>query len=287
MSANDRGAAKPSYFSMLRLSGIHIPNCHRVHMAFQAYYDGSGKEDRPCTTLTGVAASEELWPDFECRWIAALDQNEVPDRDFHMTDLMSSNGRFKGWDETKQNKLLTDLFNVLGHFAGRGLTVYSCTVIYDAYRTANRHIPALRRPEAMCVDFCVGGLRLTQEQLRSEPRPILLYFDRNETFLRHVDRVWRRGQKKKTGWPWQVRNIIQADRSEYYPIQAADMIGWIVTRCRSDAATTGVSQPEPTLAFSDQIDKHQRLFHSTWLMVNHHMKWYDNARQIIDRYPNG
>lgn len=274
---------EPSFFSMLRLSGIHTPNRHRTHMAFAAYYDGSGKPDQAAITLTGVAAPEILWKNFECSWVIALDHNEVVDRDFHMTDLMSQNGKFADWDDRKRRRLLKDLFNVLGCFRTVGLSAYSCTVLMGAYNEAKSQFPALRKPEAFCVNYCVGGLQLTEEQLQSEPRPILLYFDRNEGFLHTVNRVWERHRKKKTGWPSQVRNIIPADRFEYFPIQAADMLAWIVNRCRRDALARGEAQPYQRLIFSDEIDQYKQLFASAWIMVDHHMRWYDDPQQFTVR----
>jgi len=222
-------------------------------MVFVAYYDASGKSDQPCTTLTGIAAPESLWRKFEPLWLDALDRNEVPDHDFHMTDLMSDHGGFKGWgDDRKRRRLLTDLFNVLGQFRGLDFSAYSCTVVYDAYNIAKSKLPHLPKPEAICVDYCVGGLQLTQEQLQSEQRPILLYFDRNEACINTVKRVWQ--QKNKTGWQRQVRDIDVKDRSECSPIRAADMLGWIVNRYRRDAAAQQKPQPIQHWPFDQDLE---------------------------------
>ena len=123
-------------------------------MALKAYYDGSGKRDLPAMTLSGVAADEHVWGRFEPLWQKALDKNQVPERLFSMSDLMSGRKNFKdGWDDlSRRYKLLKDLFNVLGEFRNLGLSAYSCTILFDAYEKAKTQIPNLRVPEAICVD---------------------------------------------------------------------------------------------------------------------------------------
>jgi hypothetical protein len=129
-----------------------------------------------------------------------------------MTDLMSEKKSFnEGWDVSRRRKLLADLFNVLGKFRN-GLAAYSCTIVFDAYDKAKAEVATLRVPEALCVDYCVGRLSLTAEQL-ADQHPILLYFDRKETFLRTIYPVWCKARKKKSGWPMQVGNIIAVDNS--------------------------------------------------------------------------
>jgi hypothetical protein len=147
----------PEMYASLAAASRVISKAGEFHMAFVAYYDGSGKSDQPSTTLTGIAAPESLWQKFEPLWLDALDRNEVPDRDFHMTDLMSSQRKFQGWDARMRRNLLTDLFNVFGQFRVLDFSAYSCTVFSDAYTNAKSKLPCLRKPEAICVDYCVGG----------------------------------------------------------------------------------------------------------------------------------
>jgi hypothetical protein len=237
--------------------------------------------------VSGVAADEHVWGRFEPLWQKALDKNQVPERLFSMSDLMSGRKNFKdGWDNlSRRYKLLKDLFNVLGGFRHLGLSAYSCTILFDAYEKAKTQIPHLRVPEEICVDYCVGSLQLTPDEL-TEPQELLLYFDRNEGFLRTIDRVWRKGRKQKIGWPMQVRNIFPVD-SSYYPIQAADLLAWIANRVRRRAAEQGEPQPQPRLSFDRALDLYSALFFDSWMMISHHMMWYDDHLQIIKRYPNG
>jgi hypothetical protein len=147
--------------------------------------------------------------------------------------------------------------NVLGKFRN-DVAAYSCTIVFDAYDKAKAEVFTLRVPEALCVNYCVGRLSLTAEQL-ADQHPILLYFDRKETFLRTIYPVWCIARKKKSGWPMQVGNIIAVDNS-YYPIQAADLLAWIVNRVRRRAVKRGEPQPQPKLSFDDVLEEYSALF---------------------------
>ena len=203
-------------------------------MDFEAYYDSSGRRGhQPATTLAGVAAPKHVWDQFNPLWEKALDENSVPERRFGMADLMASHGRFKGWGHPRKQELLTALLKVLATFRPAGMSVYSCTVFFDAYDAAKAQIPRLRALEAVCVNHCVGGLRLTTERPETQTIELYLLFDRNEPFLKTVDQIWRRLKKRKSGWAQQVQDIRTGTESDY-GIQAADLVAWIVNRHRCE-----------------------------------------------------
>jgi len=203
----------------------------RVLVALRAYYDGcSDEQRREAVTLCGVAATETVWTEFEPLWEAVLQKHLVKDRILHMTDLMSFQKNFSrdnGWDAKQRHALLADLFNVMGHFdEHKHLAAYSCTVLLNDWVRAKRKIPKLQSAESMCVNVCVGGLHLPLE-CANEIRPILLYFDRGEKFMHKINRVWQRRKRLRGTLFGQIRSIEPAN-AEYYPIQAADILAWIV-----------------------------------------------------------
>jgi hypothetical protein len=239
-------------------------------MALKVYYDGSSDEQRrEAVTLSGVAATESVWAEFEPLWDKVLEKYLVQDRILHMTDLMSFRGNFspdKGWDEKQRHALLADLFNVYGHFdRQRDLEARSCTVILRDWARAKREMPKLVEPEAICVNFCVGGLRLPLE-CANEAKPILLYFDKNEPFMHKINRVWQRRRKIRNTFFRQIRTIKNVD-SEYYPIQAADILAWIMNHSHR-----GI---------------HDEFFElASVLAIRHFSECYDYD-QIIADYPMG
>jgi hypothetical protein len=116
-----------------------------------------------------------------------------------MADLMASQGQFRGWDYQRKRQLLNALLNVLARFKSKGMSGYSCTVLFRAYDIAKTQDPALRKLEAICVNHCVGGVQWKAEQPEVKKIRLSLFFDRNEPFLNTINQVWRRLKKRKTG----------------------------------------------------------------------------------------
>jgi hypothetical protein len=220
-----------SFYPMFRLCGLNIRDGRRIHMALKAYYDGSTDGQAiVAVTLSGVAATEKVWEKFEPAWLEVLRKYLVKDNIMHMAALMGFHNDFSpenGWDETQRNKLLGDLFNVWGSFDETvDLEARSCTVILKDWERANKQVRHLPEPEAICVNFCVGGLRLPLV-CANEPKPIMLYFDQSEPFMHKINRVWQPRNKSVHSLFNQIRTIENATR-EYFPIQAADINAWIV-----------------------------------------------------------
>ena len=190
-------------------------------MRLAAYYDSSSDETQSiAVTLTGVAAAESVWQEFDDRWTAALDCVGA----LHMAPLMSSCGRFSGWTEDQKLSLLCRLWNVVGGFRNH-LTAYTCTVLLRDWKQAKAENQSLRSPHSICVNFCVGGLALP-EGCTGEPKPIILYFDQNENFMHKVNRVWQRWKKQNGTFFSYIDDIKKADNSAP-PVQLADMLAWI------------------------------------------------------------
>jgi hypothetical protein len=201
-------------------------------MAMRVYCDGSGtttNRKEEFLILAGVTAPENVWPLFEAAWKETLDRHSVPY--LHMKEAMQCKKIYSGWDEIKLSAFLGDFMLVLGNF-NKGLRVYSCCVVIKDYQKARKEIPALRKKkiEAFCVDRCVGRLRPTAEDLEGD-RPISIYFDQCERFIRTVLRVWERAEAEgATGWPKQVKCIKEVDMRDASGVQAADFVAWIVRR---------------------------------------------------------
>ena len=235
-------------------------------MMLKAYYDSSGTNDEESKVLTlaGVAASEHTWLQFEADWKRIL--NSYGEKSFHMSKVMSLPHR--GWEKEKVRSFINDIFNVIGKLRTKHFKIYTCSIILNDYRRAKSDIPGLRPPEAICVNFCVGGLQLLPEDLDS-PKSIKLYFDRNEPFLNTINVVWNRAKNKcqTTGWPKQIHSITSVDSISTYPIQAADMFAWMMHRHYT----------------------HSDKYHWDWytfLIADHYAKMYDYDR-IKNDYPSG
>ena len=239
-------------------------------MGLKAYYDSSGKNDtvNKVLTLAGFAAPEDVWHRFETEWKCALDDYGA--QFFHMSEAMSLKGHFNGnngWNEAKVYALVKDLFKVIGKYRTEYFEAYSCSVILSDYRRAQLTIPKLRSPEAICVNFCIGGLQLSPADFDS-PKPIDLFFDRKETFLKTIYAVWDQAKNKTQtkGWPKQIGDIKSVDSKTTFPVQAADMFAWIVHRHH-----TGPNN--------------HPWYHASFLLAEHYSKIY-NYEKIVAEYAN-
>jgi hypothetical protein len=194
-------------------------------MPFLAYYDGSGThQGSKVLILAGFAAPVNVWASFNEKWRDVLNLHGVTELHMRKTAALFNRG------DQEAIALVKGLFNVIGSFRLENFTAYSCAVLLDDYVAAKRLVPTLKAPEAICVNFCVGGLQLTAEDL-SEREPICIHFDENEPFLKHLDRAWRLARKvnSRAIWARQIRHVVPVCSDEF-PIQAADLFARLIYR---------------------------------------------------------
>jgi hypothetical protein len=212
---------RDEYISIIRRSPYNLPDERRRYVALKAYYDGSGKSEpgHEAITLAGIAASEQIWPQFEEAWGQAL--RDLGFRFWHTTDMN------RWMTEAAFDAAVVKLLGVIGAFRDAPITTYAATVILDDYNRAETEIPSLKPPEALCVDGCVGRIVIPTE----EDFPILLCFDRGEEFLQQIKPVWLgRRARFERDWSRQISDILDAEWQQCRPLQAADLLAWSARR---------------------------------------------------------
>jgi hypothetical protein len=211
----------------------------------KAHFDGSHQPwDGGLLTLAGLAASEVLWPDFDASWLDMLGRHGL--KWWHSADAMSlRSDEFlrvgaARWDRLRAeaafgalSELITDFWKaplIRDVRRQKGPQIVTCAVDLEGYRAARQRKPWLRSAEAICVHVCVGSLVIQRE----DDVPIALYFDRGERFMKEVEQVWRKDQKRpELIWPRQVGTIEPLDWQRSYALQAADLLAWSTNRqCR-------------------------------------------------------
>lgn len=249
-----------TYLPIHSLSAFNVPRFTVLAIAIRAYYDSSGKSDDPNTrflTLAGYAGTANAWQQFEERWDRVLQRWGCSY--LHMSDaylLQQGFAETKGWTKDRVNGLLRDLFNEClsptgwvnfkGEFYGA-----SCTVNLEDYTKASADVPSrsIKEPEAICVDHVVTvALMALPENLNlplGKEGRVELFFDKNESFMHKVDRVWRSKRNGKLEGPLQlVSSIATADMREVIGLQAADFLAWHANRYY----THGFDEPTGALA---------------------------------------
>jgi hypothetical protein len=251
-------------------------------MALKGYFDGSGKVDNDdrVVCLGGVAANEALWPSFEQAWGQVLADMPELGSSWHTTDARRTLGPDRFYSAA--SRLLGVIHDFRESDVPSPLVTYSATVPLDDYRRARREIPDLRPLEAICVDAVIGRMVVPTD----DDFPILLHFDRNEEFMKHVERIWRYARRRKRvsrGWPWQVvtiKEIAGHDSHESYRLQAADLVAWAARRHQTDALGNRGKPP------SGEAARAMFLAVEATISVRHVGSTYD-YESIVRAYPEG
>lgn len=229
--------------SIHSLLAIHRSRVTLLAITIQAYYDGSGKSDDPNArflTLAGYVGTPDAWQQFKECWDRVLQRYGCSY--LHMSEACLLQGEFAGWTKDRVNGLLQDLFNECfsptgwGNFKGEFYGA-SCTVNLQDYAKASADVPSrsLKEPEAICVDYVVRvALKALPENLDlpfGKEGRVQLFFDRGESFMRKVDKIWRSKPNGKLEGPLQlVSSIERANMRDVIGLQAADFLAWDTNR---------------------------------------------------------
>ena len=213
------------YVSIVRRTAYNRPNERLRYAVLKGYFDGSGKSDNPTTqavTLAGLTAQESVWPEFEDKWGAAL--RELGLSTWHTVARHYHDTQARFWAAA------TALLRVIETFQQRNaMATVAATVMLDGYRRAKLERPSLLTPEAMCVYFCKGNIVVPRGE------SILMVFDHDERFIDEIkpDYLERKRRFESEGvsdWSTQTVNMIEDHWQSVRPLQAADLIAWLVQR---------------------------------------------------------
>ena len=210
-------------------------------VAIKAYCDGSGKSDDRNSvylTLASFIAEPDAWDVFERRWGEALARHRC--EYLHMKDAKALRGNFSTWTHERVNHLLLDLKDsCLSAEAVKDYGMFvcaHCTVNLADYHSVAETYPQLLdiKPEQFCGTLVVNVAASMLPNNASRPfgkdGAVELYFDKSESFMKHVDRDWRLNRKgRHPSWNM-VSSVRPSDSKSVYGIQAADFLAWNVNR---------------------------------------------------------
>jgi len=235
---DDGGGGADDPPSITRISPFNFLDPERQYLVLKAYFDGSGTDSPALLTLGGFSGPETAGEALGVEWREVLRDTRIPF--WHTTDALQLSGVYKhrpGWDAmlavSTFDRLLAVLMTHADHRLPRDkrLVGHVAEMPLAEYHHARVETPSLRQPEAICVNGCVGQVLATGDA------PILLYFDQNEKFLRHIHRVWKKGRSDRRAsqreWALRVENIAELSSQKYVELQAADLLAWLFTRSRA------------------------------------------------------
>src|SRR5947208_13329930 len=56
------------------------------------------------------------------------------------------------------------------------------------------------------------------------------FFDRDESFIKHLERIWSRNKHDASSWAAYISTVAPVEMNEVLPVQAADLLAWSVNR---------------------------------------------------------
>jgi hypothetical protein len=206
----------------------------------KSYFDRSGQEDAQFMTLTGIAATDDLWKEIEDTWLYVL-HNHTPRAEYmHMIEAIPLRKEFakdKGWNDEMVSGLVNQLISYLSNVPKDKYCQFASIVHMDAYRKLHSEHYQLDSPVDICVESCVekvmhwymfaykAGLDFEEHY----------YFDQGEpfeaVFKAKVNREIKKAEQLGQHSIWShITHIGEAPMRKTPGLQIADMFAWANNR---------------------------------------------------------
>ena len=190
------------------------------------FFDESGKlADRDFICLCGYVSDEDKWNRFGTQWDLLLRRHEIPE--IHIAPLLARQEPFRNidWKEEHEREVLRQFAKV-----ARDNTLAYFGVAVDAKYYRTMHVSARRLfGQKQALDFAFQRLlRLIMDLKAKWPDETTfhLWFDYTEDFSQICLKSLARLRRQKTEIRNALKAITFADRKEFYPLQAADMLAY-------------------------------------------------------------
>ncbi|MFH1892003.1 MAG: DUF3800 domain-containing protein [Candidatus Zixiibacteriota bacterium] len=231
-------SSESGYIPLSELSYVSVKDGHYL-MALRAYFDGSGVESDPnCShvTLAAVCASADEWSLFERRWEEVLLKHEAPKSEagnpyWHTVEAVGRNKGYKDWSMEKVKECMIELFKVIHGMSLDTITMIASSIRLRDYRLLKKEIPRLMPHQVISVIYCMVFVIQEFRKREQDVISLELFFDNNEDYSKYVRKAKRRG----VSWTKKITALDDtycAKRS--YPMQAADLLGWLLSRHHSN-----------------------------------------------------
>jgi hypothetical protein len=215
------------FIPLARLKGSSRPS-HLI--VLKGFFDGSERDG--IVVLAGYIADDGFWPEMESAWARVLDGGPP----MHATDAYNCQGDYEGWNLKDAHARIDECVALLHRLDRERFRAYSCVVpFHDFLRAAQQHPERFRDKSvrAFCVDHCVGPMFRHVGFDPGNPDKYLkqIFFDQNERFLHWMNRVYTAPRKRRPWWAYFCAGITPADSRLFLPLQASDVLAWVVGRC--------------------------------------------------------
>ena len=199
-----------------------------MFVMLRAYFDGS-QTDGKCVTLACLAGDDPRWSGLVGAWEQVRKERGNPSC-LHITDAMALQGEFAGWTPDARDFVVDGFLNVLNTFRSHPrLHSFTCTVDLTAHERW-REIKNHSSPARLCARFVVPHVLEGYgkfDELLLVTDSVDFFFDRSESFMRHIYADWTSKQVRDRHLGWRlIRNIVTVVAETTPELQIADMIAW-------------------------------------------------------------
>lgn len=192
----------------------------------KAYFDESHDEKEGVFCLGGYFGHEEEWGRLEKIWV-----DHTGDTPFHMTDCLSGNRGYKGVPEKERHDLIISLALEINNAEVYG---FNSAVLLKHFRET---FPKDKddAPYFMCFQHCFNQAATWASEFREQ---VNCHFDRKKELEHRGLRIYEHVSGLSTLPGWEVTRwlgeIKFGSRSDYVPLQAADMLAYTGFRVLND-----------------------------------------------------
>lgn len=248
------------YIPIKELSAVSVKSGNYL-MILKAYFDGSGLESDPnCThvTLASICARSDEWEIFEKKWEKALLKHNAPKSSagnpyWHTVEAVGRNKGFYKWDIEKVKELMVDLLKAIHSMPKNTITMIASTIRMEDYREVKKEIPLLMPHQAIsvfgCASFIIQKLKKKEKRISS----LELFFDNNESYSEYMRKIIKLG----ASWTKYIAHIGDTYiANQLYPLQACDLLGWLLSRYHSNRSGGGWNKFTPALILLAPLCNH-------------------------------
>jgi Protein of unknown function (DUF3800) len=196
---------------------------------FTVHFDDSGTHKESSIAVASCfVASVEQWKEFNRNW-AEVNKNEEFGT-FHMADFAFGSQQFKTWDDTKKERILGRLCNIISTRVSAGWSVAVTKRDYDEIIVGPFRDWCGQFHYTFCVRQCAGSAGIWRK--RYEPKSSLKYvFDRmsqgkGDIMFAMDSAITSSELESRVTGVRPLGGYSFDSKSDIWPLQAADIFAW-------------------------------------------------------------
>lgn len=142
---------------------------------FIGYFDASGTANTDVLVMAGYVSDAKKWDRFDHHWKAILDRESV--KCFHMTDCVSGQGEYKGWDSERRRQFINDLAECARKYTNKR---FSASVVINDYNLVDNEYELheyVGYPYVLCGISCIGHVRAWAKRHKLKAAPQFVFED--------------------------------------------------------------------------------------------------------------